>query len=226
MQAVILAAGNGTRMGNLTKEIPKPLLAIRNKTLLEYKMDILPSDCTEVIMVIGYLGDKIRAYFGEGYKGMKITYIEAETLGTGYALWQAREYLNGRFVVLCGDDLYARKDIEECAKYPFASLVHRSEKPVSGGRIVLDDATECVQDIVEGSHDAGTIIATGAYSLTPSVFSLPLIKANNGKNEYGLPQTLMQIKEKGMRAVFTTAWHQVTAPGDLVISTDELASFL
>ncbi len=224
MKAVILAAGNGTRMGELTKEIPKPLLKIEDKTLLEYKMDILPLDCDEVILVIWYLGDKIRKYFGEEYKGKKITYVEAEPLGTGYALYAAKEHLDGQFIVMCGDDLYTKRDIEECLKYPFASLVHRSEKEVSGGKIILDEQQEYIQDIVEGLHEEGAIIATGLYVLTPEIFSLPLVQIPN-RSEYGLPQTIMQMKKKGIRAVIASAWYQVTTPEDLLVSREELNQY-
>ena len=225
MKTVILAAGNGTRMGELTKSTPKPLLKIQDKTLLEYKMDILPENCDEIIIVIGYLGDKIREYFGAEYKGKKITYIEAETLGTGYALWAAKEYLTEPFIVMCGDDLYTKKDIEECVKHPFASLVHRSEKEISGGSVLLDENEEYIKDIVEGSHKKGAVIATGLYVLTPEVFSLPLVQIPNRK-EYGLPQTIMQMKERGIRSVFATAWYQVTAPEDLVVSSQEINTYL
>lgn len=221
MKAVILAAGNGTRMGELTKDTPKPLLKIQDKTLLEYKMDILPAKCDEVILVIWYLGDKIREYFGDEYTGKKIIYVEAEPLGTGYALWAAKEHLDGTFIVMCGDDLYTKRDIEECLTYPFSSLVHRSDKKVSGGKIVLDEQQEYIENIVEGSHDKGAIIATGLYVLTPEIFSLPLVQIPN-RNEYGLPQTIIQMKERGIRAVLASAWYQVTTPEDLFVSGEEL----
>ena len=75
MQAIILAAGRGTRMGELTKETPKPMLKIKNKPILEYKLNALPEEITEVIFVIGYLGDAIKNYFGDFYNGRKIRYV-------------------------------------------------------------------------------------------------------------------------------------------------------
>ncbi len=225
MKAVILAAGNGTRMGELTKETPKPLLTIQGKTLLEYKMDILPEDCTEIILIVSYLGDKIKEYFGSQYKGKKLIYVEAQPLGTGYALFAAKEYLDGPFIVMCGDDLYTKHDVLECLKYPFSSLVHRSLKGVSGGSVMLDEKEEYVKDIVEGMHERGAVIATGLYVLTPEVFSLPLVKIPN-RDEYGLPQTVIQMKERGIRSVFATAWYQVTSPEDLVVSSQEINHYL
>ena len=64
MQVVILAAGRGTRMGDLTSDTPKPLLKVKDKTLLEYKLDVLPDSISEVIFVIGYKQEQIRAITG------------------------------------------------------------------------------------------------------------------------------------------------------------------
>lgn len=228
MKAVILAAGRGVRMGDLTSVTPKPLLTVGDKTLLEYKMDALPAECTEIILVVGYLAEKIRNFFGSEYKGKKVTYVECEPLGTGYALWQAKEHLDGVFVVMCGDDLYAPDDIAECARRPFSALVFRSEKKSSGGQIILDDKGQ-IAEIVEGSHELGSVIATGLYALTPEIFTLPLVKIHNG-TEYGLPQTLMQLNAisggRRIKAVFTTKWHQVSSPQDLLLDKEKIKAFL
>ena len=75
MQVVILAAGRGTRMGGLTERVPKSLLEVAGKTLLEHKFDILPDDVDEIIIVVGYLGDKIREWYGDGYHSKRIQYL-------------------------------------------------------------------------------------------------------------------------------------------------------
>ena len=64
MQAVILAAGKGTRMRPLTYDIPKPMLPIKGKPVLEYTLSFLPDDIDEVIIVVNYLGKHIKKYFG------------------------------------------------------------------------------------------------------------------------------------------------------------------
>src|ERR1700689_506521 len=109
MQTVILAAGRGTRMGALTESTPKPLLEVAGKTLLEHKLDMLPYDVDEVIIIVGYLGGEIQKRFGGTYKDKHIFYVEQEKLdGTAGALWQARSVLEGQFLVMMGDDLYAK----------------------------------------------------------------------------------------------------------------------
>lgn len=225
MKAVILAAGKGTRMGDLTKDTPKPLLTIKNKTLIQYKLDIIPSECNEIIIIIGYLGEKIRAYFGDQYNGKKITYVYSEPLGTGYALWEARQNLSGKFLVMCGDDLYCRKDIENCTKYPFSILVSRNEIAQDGGKVVMNN-DGYIEDIIEGHHGIGEVVSTGLYFLNDSIFDLPLKKIHSSREEYGLPQTLMQMKWNKIHAVNATKWHQINTPRDLEISDKELEKYV
>ncbi|MCL5436004.1 MAG: NTP transferase domain-containing protein, partial [Patescibacteria group bacterium] len=99
MQAVILAAGLGTRMGSLTKERPKPLLTIENRTLLEHNLLALPKEIDEVVLVVGYLKDQVMAAVGQEFLGKKIRYVvQEELLGTGHALSQCKDVLCGRFL--------------------------------------------------------------------------------------------------------------------------------
>ena len=67
MQAVILAAGHGTRLRPLTYQMPKPLIKVADKCLIEHNIFNLPSEISELIIVIGYLGEQIQNYFGENY---------------------------------------------------------------------------------------------------------------------------------------------------------------
>ena len=90
MKAVIMAGGKGTRLGSMTKDIPKPMISIENKPILEYQIESLrKSNITDIILVIGYLGDVIKEYFGDGHPwGVKIEYIvEEDFLGTAGALY-------------------------------------------------------------------------------------------------------------------------------------------
>ena len=101
MQAVILAAGRGTRMGGLTDTVPKPLLLVAGKSLLAHKLDALPSEVHEVIFVIGYQGQMIREEFGSEYGGRRVQYVEQEELnGTMGAVSLAKPLITGRFIVI------------------------------------------------------------------------------------------------------------------------------
>ena len=86
MRAVIMAGGKGTRLAAITKnEIPKPMAPILGRPLLERQIEVLRNNgICDIIMVIGYLGDKIREYFSDGSAwGVRIRYLqEEEPLGT------------------------------------------------------------------------------------------------------------------------------------------------
>src|SRR3989344_5309327 len=117
MQAVILAAGRGTRMNHLTENTPKPMLNVGKMNLIEWKIDALPNEVDEVIVIVGYLGDQIKAHFGENFGDKKMIYTEQKELnGTGGALFLAKDFIKGKFLVMMGDDLYSKEYIEGMIK--------------------------------------------------------------------------------------------------------------
>lgn len=220
MQAVILAAGRGTRMKELTASVPKPMLTVLGRTLIEHKLEALPSEVTEVILVIGYQGDSIKQKFGTSYNGRAIRYVEQETLdGTAGALWKAQPLLSERFVVMMGDDLYAKEDIATCLASPdWSVLVQSTDTMAAGGRMVTDEHGVLVA-IEEGDH-TGTPgrMNTNMLVLDPRIFSYPLVPKSEGSEEYGLPQTVLNASKAAgipLVAVEATWWIQITAPEDL-----------
>ncbi|MFH0870279.1 MAG: nucleotidyltransferase family protein [archaeon] len=108
MKAVILAGGIGERLRPLTETIPKVMMNVQGRTLIEHVFDILKrAGITEVYLSIGYMADKIQAYYGDGKKfGMKIHYlVEKERLGTGG--WMRLIERPGEDIfVMNGDNLY------------------------------------------------------------------------------------------------------------------------
>ncbi len=117
-KAVILAGGKGTKLRPVTYELPKALLPINNKPLLEHLIiQLKKAGITEVVMCIGYLGNKIREHFNDGKQwGIKIVYSEEkDSLKTGGALLKAKKYIgSGSFLLLHGDII---------TDLPFADLI-------------------------------------------------------------------------------------------------------
>lgn len=220
MKIVILAAGKGTRMGELTKNTPKPLLKYEGKNLLEHKFEKLPESTTEIILVIGYLGNQIKEYFGDEYKGIPIKYIEQkEMLGTAHALWECRKLLDQPFMVLMSDDMYSKEDLQKMSETPegeWAVLCYPDKPGVKAGKIVKDEngnLKEIYEDF-EGTSPHN-LIYTGVCYLTPEIFEKEMIQLSNG--EYGLPQTITEfVGEKNIHVIETTDWIRITAPEDLV----------
>ncbi len=106
MQAVILAGGLGTRFRPLTLETPKPMIPVMGKPYLEYQLQYLKSyNITDILLCVGYLGEKVKSHFGDGKSlDMKITYsFEEKPLGTGGALKNAEKLVGDCFYLLYGD---------------------------------------------------------------------------------------------------------------------------
>lgn len=196
MQAVILAAGLGTRLRPLTDNTPKALVEVAGKKLVEYTLDNLPEEINEVVFVVGYLGDKIINHFGDNYKGKKVRYVEQnEFFGTGHALKICERVLKNRFLVLMGDIIYGRTDMEKCLQHERCILIDRTTGPVNGGKIVFDKNNE-LENIIEGKHsEAEVFVNTGLFVITKEFFDYDLVKLE-GKNEYGLPQTIVKMSRE------------------------------
>ena len=228
MQAVILAAGRGTRMGALTDSTPKPMLQVAGKTLLEHKLDALPADVDEIIMVVGHMGGVIQSHFGGVYLprdaagkaggDKRILYVEQDNPqgGTAEALWLARDFLHDKFFVINGDNIYAEADMVECAKYEWAVLVQKRDKVLTGA--VLVDDKGLVQGIAENTEHTGTsgYANTGLYVLDMRIFEYPAVPKAKGSTELGLPQTMMQAtKDISIQAVEASLWIEIKEPDDL-----------
>ena len=220
MPAVILCAGMGTRMGELTRDIPKPLLHIGNKTLLEYKLESLPEEIDKIVLVIGYKGKKIKEAFGNYFRKIPIVYVEDRTVsGTAHALWQAKDVVRRRFVVMMGDDIYSSEAIKKCVQFDF-SIVGKTEtidKP--GDRIVTDSNNNLIDFVTHEKYrtirDGAGLIFTGLYSLTADIFNYEPVKLEL-KDEWGLPQTLLKvIGDHHVEIIETDFWIQITDREDL-----------
>ncbi|TSA45105.1 nucleotidyltransferase family protein [bacterium] len=224
MQAVILAAGLGTRMGELTKDCPKPLLKIQDLTLLEHNLKSLPPEIDEVVLVVGYLAEKIKHQIGDEFLGKKIVYVQQKELkGTGHALSMCKAALNGRFLVLMGDDLYEKDDLAELARHPLGILVlelDSDELTSDRQALVKVDAQGRLLDIIERQPaHKGMLVNVGAYVLDKRYFDFPLAEAGNKTAEFGLPQTMLQMVKLGAQFDIVKAhwWHKVAGPDDLKI---------
>lgn len=104
MKVVIMAGGKGTRIASIANDIPKPMIQIGGKPILEHQIDNLKAcDLTDIILVIGHLGDAIKDYFQDGKDfGVNISYFtEDHPLGTAGALFKMN--LTDDFLLLCGD---------------------------------------------------------------------------------------------------------------------------
>ncbi len=118
-QAVILAGGIGTRLRPLTYKIPKPMIRLNDKPFLEYLLELLKENgIKEAVLLLGYLPDKIREYFGNGSDfGIKIKYsIGDVSFETGKRIKNAEELLDNNFLLMYCDN-YWPLNFKKLVKY-------------------------------------------------------------------------------------------------------------
>ena len=180
MKAVVMAGGEGSRLRPLTSNMPKPLVPVAGRPIMEHiLLHLRRHQLRDVVATVQYLGASIRNYFGDGSEqGVALTYsVEDSPLGTAGSVILARQQLNETFVVISGDSL---TDIDLGA----AARFHRERKaiativlkpvpnPLEYGVVVVDEGG-AVQRFIE-KPSWGEVISdlanTGIYILDPAVF--------------------------------------------------------
>jgi 2-aminoethylphosphonate-pyruvate transaminase len=145
LHAVILAAGAGERLKPTTNTIPKGLIEIGEKSLLEYSLDALNQNgIKKVAIVIGYLGKAIMQKFGKEYKRIKINYIwnkEYRNTGSMFSLSKAKGDIDGDIILLESDLLYDPAAIEILLDSDFKDCMLVTELSGSGDEVYI-----CVDD--------------------------------------------------------------------------------
>ncbi|MBI4133123.1 nucleotidyltransferase family protein [Candidatus Uhrbacteria bacterium] len=193
MQAVILAAGLGTRLRPLTETMPKPLIPVAGVPVLERVLDELPAAVTGIIIVVGHLREQIREQIGTIWNGRPVQYVpQEELLGTGHAVHCAREFITGKFLVLNGDDLYHRSDLEKLVLHDLGLLVCEVREPVESGAVLFDEQGHLV-----AIHETTTttLVNTNSCVLDERFFTYELVPKAPGASELGLPQTIARMAQ-------------------------------
>ncbi len=202
-------------MGDLTRDKPKPLLRLGDKNLLEHKLDRLPPEVGEVIIVVGYLGHLIKDYFGDSHKGREIKYVQQSGLGgTGSALLTVKDLVRSRFMVMMGDDIYGENDFKNVLEYPWAMMANQVRSRGRGAKIQIDNEGTVLNVIENTELVPGDLANAGLYVLGPEIFSYPLVAID--KKEFGLPQmVVLAAKDFKVKVVRSTGWVPLSTPGDL-----------
>jgi len=139
MKAVILAAGEGVRLQPITATRPKHLIKIGGKPILEHCLGaVKKSEIDEVLMVTHYMADLIHQYFGDGKKfELKIEYVEQKAvLGTGNAVGIVEPYIEGDFLLVYGDLLFAAEAVKSVIN------LHQKEEPAATMAVVSTEKAE------------------------------------------------------------------------------------
>ena len=147
MKVVIMAGGKGTRIAQVNATVPKPMIPIEGKPILEYQIETLKKQgYTDIILIVGHMGNVIQEYFGDGNAfGVQITYIiEEQPLGTAGALYFLKDEIKDDFLLLNGDiifDVNIQKFLEYHRKQGTVAtiLTHPNSHPYDSGIIIADE---------------------------------------------------------------------------------------
>lgn len=218
MKAIILAAGKGTRLKPLTDTTPKPLLPILQKPILEHIIESLPNQITELVIIVGYKADMIRAHFGDSFCNRRVSYIEqTEQLGTGHAALLAKPILkdNERFMFLFADDLHDKKSIEQCLGFNLGMLVTEVSDPRRFGVVTVNKQNIVTHIDEKPDFPKSNLVNIGVYVLDTKIFSYQQPPSKTG--EYYLTDMISALsKDYPIHAVKTDFWHPIGYPQDLL----------
>src|SRR5947208_12461014 len=224
-RAVLLAAGRGTRMRELTAELPKPMIKVRGKPILLHIVEGLQaSGIKKFLIIVGYHGDAVREYFGDGTCfGLQIKYAtQVVQDGTGRVVDLARDFVDqSPFVLSYGDilvDPENYKSIVDLADEIEAIVSVKQNEDVSkGGAVFVNERME-VTDIREKSPPGETTSRwynAGVYAFRPSIFDWTAKLQPSPRGEYELTAAARDRSQSGRKVqayVLKGAWADVRDP--------------
>ncbi len=215
MQAIILAAGRGTRLQPLTDTIPKAMVPVNGTPILETIIKQLKTvGVTEVVIIVHYLKDQIINYFGDGTKiGLKIKYVEQKELtGSANAVLLAEQHITDkRFFVIACDSLFETDQLARVLAHKSADGVFTCkevtyEQAKQLGVLFIEGPR--VTKIIEKPKDPPSILANfSVYLLPRDIFDACKKVPQGPKGEYWLPEAIQMLIDRGMIFEFEISKH-------------------
>jgi len=226
--AVVLAAGEGTRLRPLTHNRPKPMLPAANQPILQHVLDALVEAGMErIVVVVGYRGERVQDYFGPHYRDVPLEYITQEKqLGSGHALLQTHRAVDGPVLVVNGDQLVGAASISRVVQAfeDERTVVGVVERPDASRYGVVELDGQQVSALIEKpDREDYRLINAGVYAFDESVFER-IEETPLRDGELFLPDVIeRQIDADSVRAVrLDGLWADATYPWDLLDIATEI----
>ena len=233
-KAVVLAAGRGTRMRELTADLPKPMIEVRGKPVLQHIVEGLrDAGIREFLIVVGYHGDTVRNFLGDGLRYNIAIQYTTQTVqdGTGRVVDLARDFVGDcPFVLSYGDILVDPANYKRVANLPDdvegIITVIRGEDVSKGGAVFLNDRMELL-DLREKSQPgevqrwsglsehAVPFYNAGLYTFRPSIFEFTTNLQPSPRGEYELTDAIRDLAHSGKKVKaleLTGEWADVRDP--------------
>jgi bifunctional UDP-N-acetylglucosamine pyrophosphorylase/glucosamine-1-phosphate N-acetyltransferase len=221
MKAVVLAAGEGTRIRPLSERRPKPMLPVADRPLVAHAAAAaVDAGADELVVVVGYESAAVREYFGETYRGVDVSYAVQEARdGTAGAVRAARSHLDGSFAVLNGDNLYDPGGVAALFdRAPSVGAV-RVPDPSNYGVLHVDDGT--VTGVVEKPAVPGTDLANAGAYVFPGEAADWLDVPMSDRGEREITDVLDRVvAEYAVTPVAFEDWLDVGRPWELLAANE------
>ncbi len=224
-KAVILAAGRGTRMRELTAELPKPMIDVRGKPVLQHIVEGLrDAGIRDCLIVVGYRADAVQDFFGDGSRYNVAIQYKTQTVqdGTGRVVELAHEFVTDRpFILAYGDilvDPANYKRVVNLSDDVDAMLtVTRGEDVSKGGAVFLNDEMELVDLREKPTPGEATSpwYNAGLYAFRASIFEFTAKSKPSPRGEYELTDAIRDLAQsaKKVKALeLTGEWADVRDP--------------
>ena len=206
MQAVVLAAGKGTRLKPLTNNKPKGMVRVNDRPLLAHVFDrLVDLMADELIVVVGHMKEKIISHFEDEYRDTPITYAhQREQKGLAHALLTVEEYVEDDFMLMLGDNIFKAnlKDVinrQRENRTDAAFLVEQvpyEEAPRYG--VCDTNGYGEITNVVEKPDDPpSNLVMTGFYTFTPAIFHAAHLVQPSDRGEYELSDAIDLLIESG-----------------------------
>jgi dTDP-glucose pyrophosphorylase len=224
-KAVLLAAGKGTRMRELTNELPKPMIAVRGQPILRHIVDGLrAAGITHFQIVVGYRADVVRAYFGDGTPlGVSIEYAtQVVQDGTGRVVELAKDFAGADpFTLSYGDILidpanYLRLVALDGAE-ALISVKHNPGEIAKGGAVFVNERFEMtdLREKPQPGEPTSPWYNAGIYAFRPSIFEFTAKLEKSPRGEYELTDAIRALALSGRKVQaleLTGDWADVRDP--------------
>jgi len=206
-KAVLLAAGRGTRMREMTAELPKPMLEVRGKPVLQYIVEGLrDADVAHFLIIVGYRADAVQNFFGDGsrYK-IDIQYAtQVRQDGTGRVLELAENFVaDTPFILGYGDILVAPENYKRIVDLEHDDeaivSVTRGEDVSKGGAVFLNERMELVdlREKTKPGEATSPWYNAGLYAFRPSIFDFTAKLKPSPRGEYELTDAIRELAQSG-----------------------------